>query len=82
MKAQFPLLIPRSFLEIEKDHVKGFASEVFWVTRGGNHPFEDGQEYALRPTSETAMYHMYVCVCVCVCVCGVRMYVCDVRMYV
>eukprot|EP00013_Stygamoeba_regulata_P001075 CAMPEP_0177634200 /NCGR_PEP_ID=MMETSP0447-20121125/3242_1 /TAXON_ID=0 /ORGANISM="Stygamoeba regulata, Strain BSH-02190019" /LENGTH=582 /DNA_ID=CAMNT_0019135907 /DNA_START=135 /DNA_END=1883 /DNA_ORIENTATION=- len=59
MKAQFPLLIPRSFLEIEKDHVKGFAEEVFWVTRGGSHPFEDGQEYALRPTSETAMYHMF-----------------------
>ncbi len=33
--AYFPLLIPRSFLEKEAEHVEGFAPEVAWVTRGG-----------------------------------------------
>ena len=46
---QFPAFIPRSFLELEKDHVKGFESECFWHKR----------EMCLRPTSETAMYHMF-----------------------
>ena len=35
MNAYFPLLIPRSFLEKEAEHVEGFAPELAWVTRGG-----------------------------------------------
>eukprot|EP01104_Vermistella_antarctica_P006213 TRINITY_DN16936_c0_g1_i1.p1 TRINITY_DN16936_c0_g1~~TRINITY_DN16936_c0_g1_i1.p1 ORF type:complete len:571 (-),score=167.98 TRINITY_DN16936_c0_g1_i1:144-1802(-) len=56
-RAQFPLAIPRNFLEIEKDHVAGFEDEVFWITRGGKSPLD--VELALRPTSETAMYYMF-----------------------
>jgi 5'-nucleotidase/UDP-sugar diphosphatase len=32
----FPLLIPESLLNKEKEHVEGFAPEVAWVTRGGS----------------------------------------------
>eukprot|EP00033_Pygsuia_biforma_P001216 GCRY01001379.1.p1 GENE.GCRY01001379.1~~GCRY01001379.1.p1 ORF type:complete len:528 (-),score=200.74 GCRY01001379.1:254-1837(-) len=56
-KAQFPMLIPQDFLEIEKDHVKGFESECFWVTKGGLKELD--VKLALRPTSETAMYYMF-----------------------
>lgn len=56
-KAQFPLVIPETFLEKEKDHVKGFESECFWVTKGGLNDLE--VRLALRPTSETAMYYMF-----------------------
>ena len=31
----FPVLIPESLLQKEKDHVEGFAPEVAWVTQGG-----------------------------------------------
>jgi len=48
-QCQFPAYIPRSFLEKEADHVKGFQSECFW--------HEDSM--CLRPTSETAMYSMF-----------------------
>jgi prolyl-tRNA synthetase len=48
-QCQFPAFIPRSFLEREADHVKGFQSECFW--------HED--KMCLRPTSETAMYSMF-----------------------
>jgi len=30
-----PLLIPESYFEKEKEHVKGFAPEVAWVTHAG-----------------------------------------------
>eukprot|EP00741_Cyanophora_paradoxa_P022386 tig00021463_g21612.t1 len=56
-KSQFPLVIPQTFLEKEKDHVKGFESECFWVTKGGLNELE--VKLALRPTSETAMYYMF-----------------------
>ena len=36
-----PLLIPESLLQKEKDHVKGFAPEVAWVTRLGNKDLEE-----------------------------------------
>jgi prolyl-tRNA synthetase len=49
--AYFPLLIPRSFLEREAEHVEGFAPEVAWVTRGGGEELEE--PLAIRPTSET-----------------------------
>jgi prolyl-tRNA synthetase len=53
----FPLLIPESNFHKEANHVKGFTPDVFWVTHGGDKKFEE--RYALRPTSETAMYDMY-----------------------
>src|SRR5699024_10393407 len=31
----FPVFIPESLLQKEKDHVEGFAPEVAWVTHGG-----------------------------------------------
>ncbi len=46
-----PLLIPESLLQKEKDHVKGFAPEVAWVTRLGNKDLEE--RLCIRPTSET-----------------------------
>ena len=52
----FPLLIPRSELMKEEEHIKGFEGEVFWVTRGGYEELD--VPLALRPTSETAIYPM------------------------
>ena len=37
--AYFPLFIPESLLNKEKEHVEGFAPEVAWVTHGGS--FQD-----------------------------------------
>ncbi len=53
----FPLLIPESELAKEAIHVKGFETEVYWVTHGGLN--ELNEKLALRPTSETAMYPMF-----------------------
>jgi prolyl-tRNA synthetase len=50
MNAAFPLLIPRSFLLKEAEHVEGFAPEVAWVTVGGSE--ELPEPLAVRPTSE------------------------------
>jgi prolyl-tRNA synthetase len=55
--AWFPALIPESFLMKEKEHVEGFAPEVFWVAKAGLNDLEE--RLAMRPTSETAMYSMY-----------------------
>jgi prolyl-tRNA synthetase len=55
--AYFPLLIPKSFLEREAEHVEGFAPEVAWVTRGGGEELEE--PLAIRPTSETIIGHTY-----------------------
>lgn len=52
-----PLLIPESLLQIEKDHVKGFAPEVAWVTHGGSDLLEE--RMCIRPTSETLFCSMY-----------------------
>jgi prolyl-tRNA synthetase len=57
MNAYFPLLIPRSFLEKEAEHVEGFAPEVAWVTRGGGEELEE--PLAIRPTSETIIGHSF-----------------------
>ncbi len=57
VNAYFPLLIPKSFLEREAEHVEGFAPEVAWVTRGGNE--ELAEPYAIRPTSEAIIGHTY-----------------------
>ncbi len=47
---QMPMFIPESLLNIEKEHVKGFAPEVAWVTQGGDTPLEE--RMCVRPTSE------------------------------
>ncbi|WP_376796078.1 proline--tRNA ligase [Thermogemmatispora sp.] len=57
MNAYFPLLIPRSFLEREAEHVEGFAPEVAWVTRGGGEELEE--PLAIRPTSETIIGYSF-----------------------
>ncbi|MFH1785766.1 MAG: proline--tRNA ligase [Candidatus Micrarchaeota archaeon] len=55
--ALFPALIPEQYFTRESEHVKGFIPEVFWVTEAGGSKTEE--KYAMRPTSETAMYTMY-----------------------
>ncbi len=55
--AYFPLLIPLSFLRKEKKHVEGFSPELAVVTHGGGEELEE--PLAIRPTSETVIYHMY-----------------------
>ncbi|MBP2171793.1 prolyl-tRNA synthetase [Methanococcus voltae] len=52
----FPMLIPETLLAKEGEHIKGFEDEVFWVTHGGKNELD--VRLALRPTSETAIYHM------------------------
>ena len=47
---QMPMFIPESLLNIEKEHVAGFAPEVAWVTHGGSEPLEE--RLCVRPTSE------------------------------
>ena len=53
----FPVLIPESLLEKEKDHVEGFAPEVAWVTEAGGEKLEE--KLCIRPTSETIFTTMY-----------------------
>lgn len=55
--ALFPLLIPMSFFEKEKEHVEGFAPELAVVTHGGGKELEE--PLVVRPTSETVIGHMY-----------------------
>ena len=47
----FPLLIPESMLNKEKEHVEGFSPEVLKVTQVGNKKIKDA--LIIRPTSET-----------------------------
>jgi len=51
---EFPALIPQTEFQKEKDHIKGFDAQVYWVTRGGDSTLD--VPLVLRPTSETAMY--------------------------
>ncbi len=55
--AAFPLLIPKSFLEREKEHVEGFSPELAVVTIGGGETLEE--PLVVRPTSETIIGHSY-----------------------
>ena len=55
--AYFPLLIPMSFIEREKEHVEGFAPELAVVTQAGGKKLEEA--LVIRPTSETIIYSMY-----------------------
>ena len=69
--AYFPLLIPKSFLSKEADHVEGFAKEcaVFTHYRLKNNPDGQGvvvdpearleEELIIRPTSETIIWNTY-----------------------
>ena len=69
--AYFPLLIPKSFLSKEADHVEGFAKECAVVThyRLKNDPNGRGvivdpdakleEELIIRPTSETIIWSTY-----------------------
>ncbi|MEM1582312.1 MAG: proline--tRNA ligase [Candidatus Bathyarchaeia archaeon] len=53
----FPVVIPEDAFARESEHIKGFSSEVFWVTHAGDRELE--KRLLLRPTSETAMYPMF-----------------------
>ena len=55
--AYFPVLIPESLLQKEKDHVEGFAPEVAWVTEAGGEKLDE--RLCIRPTSETIFTTMY-----------------------
>ena len=54
---QMPMFIPESLLNIEKEHVEGFAPEVAWVTYGGNNKLEE--RLCIRPTSEVLFCDYY-----------------------
>lgn len=55
--AYFPMFIPMSYLEKEKEHVEGFAPEVAVVTHAGGE--ELAEPLVVRPTSETIICQMY-----------------------
>jgi prolyl-tRNA synthetase len=57
VNAAFPLFIPMSFMEKEKQHVEGFSPELAVVTHGGGQKLEE--PLVVRPTSETVIGHMY-----------------------
>ncbi len=71
VNAYFPLLIPKSFLSKEAEHVEGFAKECAVVThhRLMNDPDGKGvvvdpsakleEELIIRPTSETIIWNTY-----------------------
>ncbi len=53
----FPMLIPESLLQKEKDHVEGFAPEVAFVTEAGGEKLDE--KLVIRPTSETIFSKVY-----------------------
>lgn len=53
----FPLFIPESMLQKEKDHIEGFAPEVAWVTHGGEEELQE--RICVRPTSEVLFGDYY-----------------------
>ncbi|MBQ3021213.1 MAG: proline--tRNA ligase [Bacilli bacterium] len=57
VNVQMPMFIPESLLNIEKDHVEGFAPEVAWVTHGGNTLLDE--RMCVRPTSEVLFCDHY-----------------------
>ncbi len=54
---EFPTLIPETEFAKEKEHIKGFDAQVYWVTKGGATDLDT--KLVLRPTSETAMYPIF-----------------------
>ena len=71
VNAYFPLLIPKSFLSREAEHVEGFAKECAVVTHHRLKTSPDGrgvvvdpeakleEELIIRPTSETIIWNTY-----------------------
>ncbi|MBX7152486.1 proline--tRNA ligase [bacterium] len=57
VNAYFPLFIPESFMNKEKEHVEGFSPECAVVTHGGGKKLEEN--LYIRPTSETIIWSMY-----------------------
>ena len=69
--AYFPLLVPKSYLSKEADHVEGFAKECAVVTHYRLKSAEDGsgvvvdskakleEELIIRPTSEAVIWNTY-----------------------
>ncbi|MCI4333700.1 MAG: proline--tRNA ligase [Thermoplasmata archaeon] len=57
LPVEFPALIPQTEFQKEKEHIKGFDAQVYWVTKGG--ATELDVPLVLRPTSETAMYPVF-----------------------
>ncbi|MFZ2153561.1 MAG: proline--tRNA ligase [Microgenomates group bacterium] len=55
--AYFPLFIPMSYFQKEKEHVEGFSPQLAIVTIGGGK--ELSEKLVVRPTSEMMMYEMY-----------------------
>ncbi len=53
----FPLFIPEKLFNKLREHIKGFAPEVAWVTQVGNKKLNE--KLAIRPTSEAIMYDSY-----------------------
>ncbi|MEM2321140.1 MAG: proline--tRNA ligase [Candidatus Bathyarchaeia archaeon] len=53
----FPVIIPEDAFAKESEHIKGFSSEVFWITHAGDRRLD--RKLLLRPTSETAIYPMF-----------------------
>ena len=51
--AYFPLFIPEAYLQLEAEHVEGFAPELAVVTHGGGKELEE--PLVVRPTSETVI---------------------------
>ena len=54
---QMPMFIPESLLNVEKEHVEGFAPEVAWVTHGGSEKLDE--RLCVRPTSEVLFCDYY-----------------------
>ena len=60
VNAYFPLLIPKSFLSREAEHVEGFAKECAVVTHYRlKNAAKLEEELIIRPTSETIIWNTY-----------------------
>jgi prolyl-tRNA synthetase len=55
--AYFPLFIPESYIQREKEHFEGFAPECAVVTEGGGKVLQE--RLYVRPTSEMIIWRMY-----------------------
>src|SRR5699024_5610562 len=53
----FPLFIPESMLQKEKDNIEVFAPEVAWVTQGVDEELEE--RIVVRPNSEVLFCEYY-----------------------
>ena len=53
----FPSIVPEAYIKKEKEHVAGFAPELYWVTEGGGKKLDE--KFYLRPTGESQIFPMY-----------------------